>query len=307
MIKYSYRDICIQPGYSTTYHRKDLDTSVELGDFTFQSPVIPANMACTSSKYWSQQAIDNDYFYVLHRFMDYSDIINFVISPGASGPSEHPTSISVGVNEKDYQLIDALDKHWASPDFITVDVAHGHHSLVRKMIGYIKSRDKLKETFVIAGNIGTVRAAEDLIQWGADAVKVGISMGAACTTYNSTGVGTPMFSTIKDISQAISAPVIADGQVREPGDICKALVAGARMVMIGSLFAACEDAPAEKAWGGYNVFYGSASATNKGHEVPIGSPRVEYDYVEGNDRMLLPRNGKTLLSLHKHFQQHFPV
>ena len=76
----------------------------------------------------------------------------------------------------------------------------------------------------------------DLKSWGADAVKVGLSMGKSCTTYNCTGVGTPMFSTVANLSY-LNVPVIADGQIREVGDVCKALVAGADMVMIGSEFA----------------------------------------------------------------------
>ena len=167
------------------------------------------------------------------------------------------------------------------------------------MITYIKDRLNVK---IIAGNVGTYDAATDLYEWGADAVKVGLSMGKSCTTYNCTGVGTPMFSTVESIANAkffsweTTIPIIADGQIREVGDVCKALVAGADMVMIGSEFAKCEDSPADvmggPAMGNVNkkVFYGSASSTNKGHDGYVEGQTVYMDmrnetYLQYFDRI----------------------
>ena len=239
-------------------------------------------MKCTIDFKKARELSEAGYFYVLHRFYDYEDILDWMIE----NKDIKTISISVGVNEKDRDFIDKIVEKDVSVDFITIDVAHGHHVLVKNMITYIKDRLNVK---IIAGNVGTYDAATDLYEWGADAVKVGLSMGKSCTTYNCTGVGTPMFSTVENIANAkffsweTTIPIIADGQIREVGDVCKALVAGANMVMIGSEFAKCEDSPADiiggPAMGNVDkkVFYGSASSTNKGHDGYVEGQTVYMD------------------------------
>jgi GMP reductase len=231
----------------------------------FKSVAIPANMKCTIDFKKAKELSEAGYFYVLHRFYDYNDIYNWV----KDNQDLKTISISVGVNEKDWELVNDLFVNKLRVDYITIDVAHGHHILVKDMIEHIKNHNFKNDAKVIAGNIGTIEAASDLSFWGADAVKVGLSMGKSCTTYNCTGVGTPMFSTVACLSY-LNVPVIADGQIREVGDVCKALVAGADMVMIGSEFAKCFDSPAKRVMK-KKEFYGSASSTNKGHD----------GYVEG--------------------------
>lgn len=262
---YSYKDIVLEPKYSEIKSRKELDCSVKLLDRVFKSAAIPANMKCTISFRLAEQLSQEGYFYVLHRFYDYKDILEWIRN------NQHlkTISISIGVGEKDKDLVRDIVCEDLRVDFVTIDVAHGHHLLVKQMLSYIRQEDIMPRVRVIAGNVGTVKGANDLHSWGADIVKVGLSMGKSCTTYNCTGVGTPMFSTVKNITENTSVPVIADGQVREVGDICKALVAGASMVMVGSEFAKCKDSPAEigvTANGrDYKTFYGSASKVNKGH------------------------------------------
>jgi GMP reductase len=245
--------------------RSKLDASVEFLGKKFKSVAIPANMKCTIDFKKAKELSEAGYFYVLHRFYDYNDIYNWV----KDNQDLKTISISVGVNEKDWELVNDLFVNKLRVDYITIDVAHGHHILVKDMIEHIKNHNFKNDAKVIAGNIGTIEAASDLSFWGADAVKVGLSMGKSCTTYNCTGVGTPMFSTVACLSY-LNVPVIADGQIREVGDVCKALVAGADMVMIGSEFAKCFDSPAKRVMK-KKEFYGSASSTNKGHD----------GYVEG--------------------------
>ena len=281
-ISYSYKDIVLQPAYSEVESRSSLDVSVEFLGKTFESVAIPANMKCTINFKKARELSEAGYFYVLHRFYDYEDILDWMIK----NQEIETISISIGVNKKDYDFIDKIIEKDVGVDFITIDVAHGHHILVKKMITYI--RDKLKVK-LIAGNVGTYEAAQDLYEWGADAVKIGLSMGKSCTTYNCTGVGTPMFSAVENIAEGKafeggdSIPIIADGQIREVGDVCKALVAGANMVMIGSEFAKCEDSPADiiggPAMGNIDkkVFYGSASSTNKGHDGYVEGQTVYMD------------------------------
>lgn len=279
---YSYKDIVLLPSYSDIKSRSELDVTKEFLGWKFNSVAIPANMKCTIDFKKAVQLSEAGYFYVLHRFYGYDEILKWVVD----NQLIKTISISLGVTQEDYDLIDKLANRDLRVDFITIDVAHGHHILVKEMIEYVKKM--LKYTNVIAGNVGSVAAAKDLASWGADAVKIGLSMGKSCTTYNCTGVGTPMFSIVDDIAQQIpnDIPIIADGQIREVGDVCKALVAGADMVMIGSEFAKCEDSPADVIGGplfnskNKKIFFGSASSANKGHS----------NYVEGQTVYLDMRN-----------------
>jgi len=148
---------------------------------------------------------------------------------------------AVGVFE--YERAENLVK--ADVDVIVVDTAHGHSQNVIETVERIKSRFGID---VIAGNIATIRAAEDLIAAGADAVKVGIGPGAICTTRIISGVGVPQISAVMNCVSAAEkkdVPVIADGGIRHSGDITKALAAGASSVMIGSLFAGLKESPGQ--------------------------------------------------------------
>jgi len=134
----------------------------------------------------------------------------------------------------------------AEVDVIVVDTAHGHSSGVIKRVAWVKQ--EFPEIQVIGGNIATGAAALDLVEAGADAVKVGIGPGSICTTRIVAGVGVPQISAISNVAEALKdtgIPVIADGGIRFSGDVAKALVAGAYSVMIGSMFAGTDEAPGE--------------------------------------------------------------
>lgn len=295
-IKLHYKDIVLDhPRYSEIRSRDDISSDVEFLGYHFKSVAIPANMACSIDFNKAEELGKNGYFYVLHRFYDYHEILNWV---GDNQEENFPISISVGVKEKDYQFIDLIKSLGYRVDFITIDIAFGHSVLMKEMIEHI--RKVLPYVRIIAGNVCTPLACENLAVWGADAVKVGLSMGKACTTYNTTGVGSPMFTTVLDCAKRSKVPIIADGGVRETGDYCKALVAGATMVMVGSLFVQCSDSPAETVYSGFvsldnegeidkhpigKLYYGSASATNKG----------ENKYVEGSEGKQLPYNDDTMI------------
>jgi GMP reductase len=254
---YDYDDICLVPAMSTCKSRSDLSTSVRLGSHTFTTPVVPANMLCTISVDLAVQLAAADVFYVMHRFDDYYTLFNF-----ASNARAKYTSLSIGVKKADYDFVTRLSDRSVKVDYITIDVAHGHSILVRDMIKHVK--DKLPETFVIAGNAGTVEGAEFLQFHGADAVKVGLGMGRACITYDCTGVGTPMFSVVNEIVNRIQVPVIACGGAKSPGDVCKALVAGATLVMQGAEFASCAESPAYyDSMSATKTYFGSASRETK--------------------------------------------
>lgn len=131
-------------------------------------------------------------------------------------------------------------------DFLVLDSAHGHSMNILNMISKVKNA--FPDCDIIAGNIATTEAAEDLIKAGADAIKVGIGPGSICTTRIVAGVGVPQLTAINDAYEAAAkygVPVIADGGIKYSGDIPKAIAAGADVVMIGSLLAGCEESPGE--------------------------------------------------------------
>jgi IMP dehydrogenase len=152
--------------------------------------------------------------------------------------------VAAAVGVHDLERVQALIE--ANVDVIVVDTAHGHSSNVIGAIERIKSDHDVD---VVAGNIATAAAAEDLIAAGADALKVGIGPGSICTTRVVAGIGVPQITAIADVASVArekGVPVIADGGIRYSGDIVKALAAGATCAMIGSLFAGTDESPGEK-------------------------------------------------------------
>jgi GMP reductase len=193
-------------------------------------------------------------------------------------------SISLGVKKPDYDTVDRLAAAGLAPEYVTIDIAHGHADSVKNMIGYL--REKLPATFIIAGNVGTPEAIIDLENWGADATKVGIGPGKVCITRMKTGFGTGgwQLSALKWCARVATKPIIADGGIREHGDIAKSVRFGATMVMIGSMLAGHEESPGETVevdGRKFKEYYGSASDFNKG----------EYKHVEGK-RILEPVKGR---------------
>lgn len=185
----------------------------------------------------ADQLSRSGYFYIMHRFGDTRAFID-----KANEENWRCISISVGVQEEDKRIIDYVAIQDRRVDFVTIDIAHGHSDLTKEFIEYV--RQVLPTVKIIAGNVATSGGVYDLAKWGADAVKVGIAGGAACSTKNQTGFHVPMWTCVEDCRYP-NIPIIADGGIRENGDIAKALVAGANMVMIGSQLAACIDAPSE--------------------------------------------------------------
>ncbi|MFZ5862196.1 MAG: IMP dehydrogenase [Nitrospirota bacterium] len=151
---------------------------------------------------------------------------------------------AVGVGREAHQRVDALVA--AGVDVVVVDTAHGHSQDVLEMVQAVKS--KYPNVDVIAGNIATAQAAEDLIKAGADAVKVGIGPGSICTTRVVAGAGVPQLTAIANcakVADRLGVPVIGDGGIKYSGDITKAIAAGASTVMIGSLLAGTAESPGE--------------------------------------------------------------
>jgi IMP dehydrogenase len=151
---------------------------------------------------------------------------------------------AVGVGPENDERIELLAA--AGVDVIVVDTAHGHSKGVLKRVEWVKRR--FPQVQVIGGNIATAHAATALVEYGADAVKVGIGPGSICTTRIVAGVGVPQISAVANVAEALAGTdigIIADGGIRFSGDISKALAAGAHCVMLGGLLAGTEEAPGE--------------------------------------------------------------
>ena len=273
-----YDNVFLKPNYSSIQSRAEIDTDVMFCGKHFKLPVIPANMRCCIDYDICKMLDLDNYFYIMHRFD--IDIIKFVEDTNNRAwlGDLKTISISVGIQSKDANIITELANRHLRVDFITIDVAHGHHSKVADQIKHIKQT--LPDTKIIAGNVATFQGVEYLHNVGANAVKVGIGGGYACTTKDKTGFTYPMFSCIVECAKDRDIPVIADGGVRCNGDIAKALVAGASMVMCGSIFAACSDSPAplvKDATGRrYKQYFGSASVHNK----------IEKKNIEGTMKLM---------------------
>ena len=151
---------------------------------------------------------------------------------------------AVGVTKDMMERVDALVA--VDVDVITIDTAHGHSKGVLDAVKTVK--EKYPELQVIAGNVATAEATKDLIEVGADCIKVGIGPGSICTTRVVAGVGVPQLTAIMDCVEEANkygVPVIADGGLKYSGDVVKSLAAGAKICMMGSMFAGCEEAPGE--------------------------------------------------------------
>ena len=274
---FDYEDIQLIPNKCIIKSRSEADTHVTLGDYTFKLPVVPANMQTIIDEDIAEKLAKNGYFYIMHRF-DEASRKTFVKRMHDQGLI---ASISVGVKDYEYDFVSSLK--YDAPEFITIDIAHGHSDSVIEMIKHIKK--ELPDTFVIAGNVGTPEAVRELENAGADATKVGIGPGKVCITKVKTGFGTGgwQLAALRWCAKAARKPIIADGGIRTHGDIAKSIRFGATMVMIGSLFAGHLESPGklvEVDGKQYKEYYGSASEYQKG----------EHKNVEGK-KILLPVKG----------------
>jgi len=198
---------------------------------------------------------------------------------------------AVGVGEDGFKRAQALID--ADVDVVVVDTAHGHHRAVLEAIERVKKFSP--ETQVIGGNVATRSGAQALINAGADGVKVGVGPGSICTTRVVAGVGVPQVTAIMETNKACSkagVPLIADGGLQYSGDIVKAIVAGANTVMLGSLFAGCDESPSELIeidGAKYKVYRGMGSLgamQNRGEQKSYSKDRYMQDDVLSEDKLV---------------------
>lgn len=181
--------------------------------------------------------------YRLKGLITIKDIDKNLRFPRASKDARGRLRVGAAVGVFDFERVEALVT--AGVDVLVVDSAHGHSKNVKETVAELKQRWDID---VVAGNVATYEGARDLLEAGADAIKVGIGPGSICTTRIISGIGVPQLTAVSHVAKAVAGtdvPVIADGGIRYSGDITKALAAGAHVVMLGGLLAGLDESPGE--------------------------------------------------------------
>lgn len=286
MAEITFSDVLIEPQYSEISTRSQVKLTTEFGKAQLELPVISANMKHVTGAKMCYNMYLSGALGILHRFNsideaieEYEEAKGYIVDyeienniENAGKNAEYKFGVSIGVNEPDHERFEALYK--AGARLFCIDVAHGHHVLMKNMLTWIRSvssdKDK-REVRIVAGNVATPIGALDLHKWGADIIKVGIGPGSVCQTRRNTGVGYPQLQALKNIREAaqeqgIVLHLIADGGIKSTGDIAKAMKY-ANSVMLGSFLAGTSETPGDvyedKNGDFYKVYGGSASAENK--------------------------------------------
>lgn len=239
----TFDDVLIIPCKSEVRSRRDPSLSAHLTRrLKLDTPILSANMDTVTETDMALAMAQLGGAGILHRFVSVDEQVSFVRQLTEKGLNIRAASI--GVNEEDRPRAEKLVA--AGANLITVDIAHGHSISMMETVKWLKDRfDKIE---VIAGNVATAEATEELIAAGADAIKVGIGPGSMCTTRIITGIGVPQLSAIAlcaEVGIAKNIPIIADGGIRTSGDIVKAFAAGASVVMLGSMLSGTIETPGE--------------------------------------------------------------
>ena len=275
----TYDDVYIRPRHSELESRDNVSLDTQFThNHRIGCPVVASPMDTVVSADMLSALHSEGCTGIMHRFCTVEEEVKALTNTMAGTPLCASVGATEGYEERARKLIKE-----GTADVILIDVAHGDHGLVRDALETLNGFD----VDVIAGNVATYAGAQNLIEWGADALRVGIGNGSVCSTRIKTGVGVGQITAIREAVRASEdqggdVPVIADGGIRQPGDACKALAAGADTVMVGSILAGTDETPGElKAreteWPNrelYKEYRGSASQGVKGSD----------DYVEGVTR-----------------------
>jgi len=243
-LTFSYDDVLLMPQYSDIVSRSEIDISVDLGkNVTLEVPIISSPMDTVSGYRMALVMAECGGTSVLHRYntidVQWSELVEFKVSANKGGI----VGAAIGISG-DY-LERARILYEAGVGFLCVDVAHGHHALVRHALQVLRKTFGL-DLHIMAGNVATLEGVNDLADWGADSVRCNIGGGSICSTRIQTGHGIPGLQTIFECAKTDrDVKIIADGGIRNSGDMVKALAAGADAVMVGSLLSGTEETPGE--------------------------------------------------------------
>ncbi len=237
----SYDDVLLRPRYSDIRSRTEIDISTNLGKgLDLNLPVISSPMDTVSESGMAMAMADYGGVAIIHRYNSIEQQAR-IVNVARAKSAGMKLGAAVGITE-DYinrcAVLSAL-----GVDFLCLDVAHGHHILMKEALQTIRQKFG-KDIHIMAGNVATLEGVNDLADWGADSVRCNIGGGSICSTRIQTGHGLPGLQTIMECSRTDrDVKIIADGGIRNSGDIVKALAAGADAVMVGSLLAGTDESP----------------------------------------------------------------
>jgi len=260
----SYDDVLLVPQYSDIVSRSEVDITTSLSpDLIFEFPVISSPMDTITEDDMAATMSSLGGLGVIHRYNTIEAQCDLVRSVKVSSPGA-TVSAAIGVTGDYMERAQSLVRAGAS--ILCLDVAHGHHILMKDALTSVRSIFN-ERLHIMAGNVATRKAAEDLAKWGADSIRCNIGGGSICSTRVQTGHGLPGFQTIVDCFDATfnrDIKIIADGGIRNSGDIVKALAAGADFVMVGSLFSGTSETPGkiirDKEGNSFKAYRGMASS-----------------------------------------------
>lgn len=285
---YSFNDVLISPKYNKIVSRREVKFETRVTkNYKLDIPILAANMdtICESEMAIAIGRLGG--LGVIHRFLSISDQAKEIIKVKAQNLI---SAAAIGV--KDYEeRAKALSE--AGVNILVLDVAHGHSKRTGKTLDYIKAN--YPHIDVIVGNVATKDAAEYFISKKADGIKVGIGPGSACTTRIMTGAGVPQITAIMDVYEATQGrvPVCADGGIKCPGDLTKAIGAGADTVMSGAIFAGTDETPGEvivKDGKTYKEYRGMASFLATVKKLKLDGQKIDEEvHVEGESTLVLSR------------------
>jgi len=274
---YSFDDVLLKPQYSEIVSRADVDLSTHLGKMNLGLPIVSANMdSVTEFDMAFAMSRHGRGIGIMHRFATIDQQVSWVRHCGSNCV---PAIISIGFDTREWTPL--LRQVCEEIDAVCIDVAHGDH---KRMINTITAiRKTYPDLDIIAGNVATGQAALRLVKAGANVIKTGVGPGSVCSTRMVTGHGIPQLSAIMDVYEVLSqinipTYIIADGGIRYPGDIVKALAAGADAVMIGSLLAGTDEAAGERIVEhgvAFKTYRGMASREAQTEKRNGRTPRVE--------------------------------
>lgn len=233
----TFDDVLLTPSYNHYTSRRDVDISMtdKTGKLHLNLPIISSNMDTITEFEMANFMTSKGAIGALHRFMSIEENVEQLKKVNGK------VFVSVGASEKEMERVEALRSAGAS--YYIVDVAHGHARYVGKMIKHM--REFLGDSAcIMAGNVSTYAGADYLASCGADIIKVGVGPGAVCSTRIVTGHGVPQLTAIKECAK-VDRSIVADGGIKNSGDMVKALAFGADFIMIGSLLAGTRPTPGE--------------------------------------------------------------
>ena len=245
----SFDDVLITPKFSDIVSRSEIDLTSSLGNLQSEIPIVSSPMDTVTETSMAEKISSLGGIGIIHRYNSPGEQSELVSKCNAKN-----VGFAVGVGE---DMIERAQKcvH-AGANLICIDVAHGHHALVRHALTTLRNTFGNK-IHIMAGNVATREGYEDLASWGADSVRVGIGGGSICSTRIQTGHGVPTLQSVIDCATSElsgTVPIVADGGIKNSGDIVKAIAAGADFVMLGSLLSGTDESPGEKIQRGNNLY-----------------------------------------------------